>query len=177
MINAISKHDARTAFDRIFTDTDPFKPAIRNDVAIRTILYPTVPYFLSAGQYQALTNALSSSRHAEFYVLQTEIDAMSSGSLVESGQWLVKDLSYEEYLKLDLFVENALISADGEWGILLSHESHAVFASSKRFWDSFSARYDNSGDKKAFIGLWENLSKTRGVDISWLAGLLSSLTV
>lgn len=175
-LNALKK-----AFSNIFTSANPFEAAATSELSARVVLYPTNLYYLDEEQFRALMAAITILDEAKFYISFTELkDApfTAGGPKGEIANWECEKLTYEEYLSIDLFMENAIYSASGTWGILLSHELHALFVSSDGFWNNFSKNYRNwKRDIQDFVKLWERWKVNRGVDISWLPTLLNHLTV
>jgi hypothetical protein len=63
------------------------------------------------------------------------------------------------------------------WGILISHEDHALVVSDDRFWGGFSRAYPTWGDdREQFVATWREYGRS-GVDVAWLGPFLDHLTL
>jgi hypothetical protein len=165
------------AFDHIFKTLDPFTQAAQPDVPVRRVLYPTFGYHLDANQYEALTGALFDCGEQEFFISIVEYELKYNGPFTAGDHWICESPSYTEYTNLPLVLENALYSINGLWGILVSHENHALMACHTSFWDVFQKYYpDWEQDQKRFVEYWKYNQNAYGSDISWLQDFLDSLT-
>jgi hypothetical protein len=128
----------RRAFDRVFASTDPFDYPFRPAVEASLVFYPTEGYHLSQVQYAAVVAAAHATGEPAFFVSVVEY----SGDWVERGQhWLCDALGYEAYRSIELTLENALYSASGGWGLVLSQEQHALVGGSREFVRRVQASY------------------------------------
>lgn len=171
----------REAFYKVFKSQSPFTPAGQEEFHVRMVLYPTNVYYLKVKQFQALMGAVYESGEREFFIslVETETDPFSSQSWNTEwySHWMCEAPTFEEYMNVDLPIENAIYSVNGSWGVLVSHECHALLVCKPSFWDAFQSQYpDWRQDKEQFIELWHFHEKERGVDISWLQPLLTHLT-
>lgn len=165
------------AYNRIFKSLNPFSPAVQIEVPVRRVLYPTYGYHLDANQYQALTKALIDCGEKEFYISILEYERKYNGPFTEGDHWVCELSNYLEYAELPIVLENALYSTNGMWGILISHELHALLACHPRFWEAFRKYYPNwKQDQDRFVEEWKYNHNTYGSDISWLDDFLDSLT-
>lgn len=79
------------------------------------------------------------------------------------------ETSYREYEQEDIIIENTIYSSHGNWGIIISHEEHAVLGGHKEFIETFKAAYPNYiHDQKKFIQAIEYWSLKQKKDSSWL---------
>ena len=164
------------AFDHIFKTLDPFAPAAQPDVPIRRVLYPTFNYHLDANQYKAMIRALLDCGEQEFFISIVEHELKYNDPFTAGEHWICESSSYTEYTDLPLVLENALYSTNGLWGILVSHESHALLACHPSFWGVFQKHYpDWEQDQRRFVEYWQCNQKVYGSDISWLQDFLDSL--
>jgi hypothetical protein len=143
---------------------------------VKAILYPTEGFHLDKGQFHALTMALADVGESRFYMSITEspsgpfLDLPGTNS---AENWILEEPTFEEYKDLDPCLENAIYSAKGDWGILLSHELHGLFVSSTTVWSGFANYYPKwKQDLQAFTALWNRYHIERNVDIAWLYPLL-----
>lgn len=162
------------AYHRVFRSRDPFTPAGQPEMPVRVILFPTDNYRLTAEQFRALTNTLLDCGEREFFVSEIEVepDPFDAGD-----HWICEEPSFSEYTDLLIVIENALYSSSGSWGILLSHELHALLVCRQSFWDAFKKRYPNwKRDQDEFIESWQYNEKELGSDVKWLKPFLAHLT-
>jgi hypothetical protein len=168
----------REVFFRIFNSRNPFEPAGQEDFAVRAILFPTDVYYLDSSQFQALMGAMRDCGENFFFLSMVESEPDSRNWAVdESIHWLCEEPTYEEYRNVDIYIENALYSSDGKWGILISHEQHALLVCYPSFWDAFRSQYPSwENDKDKFIESWHLNEKETGCNIEWLNPFLAHLT-
>ena len=171
----------REAFYRVFKSRDPFSPAGRNEFPVRVVLYETDMYGLEEKQFAALMGAIHECGEREFFISMVETEAdpfrLDTWNKGEHAHWVCEEpVTFEEYVKLNLFIENAIYSSSGAWGVLLSHELHALLVCQQSFWEAFAKRYPNwKQDLEQFVELWRYHEKERGIDVSWLGPLIAYL--
>ena len=167
-----NKNKIEESLRRIFISFDPFKPEIKNAKLLTLILFPTDGYHLTEKQYSSLIQTISAVGNAEFYISETEWepDPFSKGH-----HWYCNNPTFEEYSEILIGVENAIYSIEGKWGILISHELHALMFSDAQFVKLFESEYLNSRkDKEEFLRNWRAIKKS-GVKTDWLDGLVKIL--
>ena len=102
------------------------------------IFYPTKGYHLSEKQYKAMAAAAIASGDEGFIVSIIE----GEGDIVARGEhWWCEYPTYTEYLSLPLVLENAIYSKNATWGMMISHEDHAVIGGDEKFVDTLRAAY------------------------------------
>jgi hypothetical protein len=162
------------AFYRVFRSTDPFAPAGRLEMPIRIVLYPTYGYHLNADQFQALADTLSDCGEPDFFMSLIEVEP---DPFATEYNWVCEVPSLSEYMDLPLPAENGLYSMNGLWGILVSHEDHALLVCHSLFWHAFQQRYPNwKQDQEKFIQAWYRNEKELGSDVQWLREFLAHLS-
>lgn len=141
-------------------------------------MYPTSVYYLEAEQFLDLMAALRERGEQEFYIsmIESEPEQRVWGTS-EKSHWLCRTPTLEEYEKLDLFIENALYSVNGSWGVLISHEHYALLVCDSELWESFQKYYPAwQKDYTEFIDYWKEV-ESGGVKVSqWLNPFLAHLT-
>lgn len=167
----------REAFYRIFKSRDPFEPTSQEAFPLRVVLYPTDVYYLTGEQFGALMGALHDCGEREFFVSMVESEPEARNwNTDENRHWVCKEPSFDEYMNIELFLENAIYSSSGSWGILISHEHHALLVCHSSFWKAFQKRYPNwEQDQIEFINNWYTNEKETGCDIGWLNPFLAHL--
>ena len=130
----------RSAWECVFSTNDPFTWPFRHEVEVCRIFYPTDGYHLTEEQYSAATSAVQGVGEVGFLI--SIVESKGLAFLDRSwGHWSCDLPSYEEYCELPLTLENALYSRNGCWGILISHEMHALIGGSKAFMGVLGDRY------------------------------------
>jgi hypothetical protein len=170
----VSTKELKEAFFRIFGSTDPFIPAGHPDVPIKAVLYPTESYHLSKQQFQALIKASLVYDERVFFI--SEIEG-NSNPFDKGFHWICNEPTFTEYTNLPIGIENAIYSKSGKWGLLLSHELHALLVCDIPFWETFQQLYPEwKFDQEKFIKDWESKEKEFGSNIGWLKPFISHLT-
>jgi hypothetical protein len=167
----------KESFCQVFKSHNPFEPAGRDDMPIKTILFMTDSYHLEQQQFYALANTLNDLAESEFFVTEIEgvanpFDTINS----KRDSWLCVNSTFKEYTQIPTGIENAVYSKSGSWGILLSHELHGLLVCEDRFWSVFQKWYPLwEDDVRGFIEFWRTNEKENGVKHKWLRPLLSHL--
>jgi hypothetical protein len=162
----------RSAWEEVFLSNDPFSWPFRPEFSMGRVFYPTDGYHLTKRQFLALKEALEHIDVRGFFVSIVESEE-SSFLKRASGHWICEDLSYDEYIELPLTLENAIYSKDGNWGILISQEMHAVMSGSAEFLAALAGRYSGwSDDLRHLREAWsENANR------DWLQPTLSHVAL
>jgi len=130
----------RTAWEQVFCSNDPFAWPFCPQFATGRIFYPTDGYHLTKQQFLAVGEALEQTGETGFFLSIVESEGLSF--LERSwGHWVCESPSYEEYCQLPLTLENVIFSREGRWGVLISHEMHAVIAGSTEFIAALAGQY------------------------------------
>lgn len=130
----------RSAWEQVFSSNNSFSWPFQSQFATGRIFYPTDGYHLTRQQFLAVVDALDQVGETGFFVSVVESEGLSF--LDRSwGHWVFEGFSYQEYCQLPLALENAIYSREGRWGILISHEMHAVVAGSTEFMSALAGRY------------------------------------
>jgi hypothetical protein len=120
----------RRGWRGIFASTDPFDVPFRSDVSACMIFYPTEGYHLTEAQYAAVTGAARQAGETRFVLSVVEY----AGDFLQKGDhWACAYPEYQAYASLPLGLENALYSERSRWGVLVSHEGHAMVGGSDDF--------------------------------------------
>lgn len=161
----------RSAWEQVFCSNDPFGWPFQPRFALGRLFYPTDGYHLTEQQFLALGEALDQTGETGFFVSVVESEGLSF--LDRSwGHWVCESPSYEEYLQLPLTLENAIYSTEGRWGVLISHEMHAVIAGSTEFMAALTGQYREWASDLRL--LQENWSGNRNAD--WLELVMGRVT-
>ena len=135
----------RSAWHRVFTTNDAFSWPFRGAVEVGRAFYPTDGCHLTRAQYSALLSAIRGVGETGFFLSVVESEGLSFLDR-DWGHWSCDLPPYEEYKALDLTLENALYSRDGHWGVLISHEMHALVGGTEAFIAAIDDHYRGWGD-------------------------------
>lgn len=127
---------AARAWSQVFKSTDPFGWPFEDAISSGRLLYPTDGCHLFADQLQALRFAALEAGDSACYLAVVEGKATLAGSDEERVYALNLD-DFDGYSQLNLTLENAIFSASGSWGLLISHEMHAVIGGARSFIAAF----------------------------------------
>lgn len=168
-------------FNKVFKTKDPFSEVFTNLIKHRIVLCPTDGYYLDQLQFNALMNAAKLVGDDTFYLSEIEGNSFEKSVNNESqytfGHWEATcETQYEEYLGAPVVLENAMYSRHARWGVIISHEFHAVVGGDEEFIGKFKEVYPTWRDGlKNFIGQWEYNRKSYNSDVGWLPDFLSYL--
>jgi hypothetical protein len=167
----------KNIFYQVFNSRDPFSPVAQEMFPIRVILFPTIVHHLEPRQFQALLEAARKTGDEKFYISMLEFEPEErnwDGS--EFTHWECERPTIEEYRSSELYLDNAMYSENGTWGVITSHECHGLLICQQPFWDVFQSYYpDWENDATNFVNFWRSLERERGVDIGWLQPFLDHL--
>jgi hypothetical protein len=165
-------------YKEIFLNNDPFGKVFNDFIEKKVLLFPTEGFYLSKKQYEILLNTLKIFLEQEIYISEIEIGDASfeSSEGYSFNHNIIKvDTSYEDYLKLPIFLENIMYSSSKTWGVIISHENHAVLGGSEELISKFSERYNCNEDKKKFLKYWNYNKKRYNSNLSWQKDFLLNL--
>lgn len=179
MIRILDNTDqAKIAFQKLFSSTDPFDPAGRTEFSVRAVLFPTDSYHLDSEQFEALIRAARNGHESNFFISEMESsDPFDLNARWKRKHWLCTDPTFEEYSSLMIGVDNALYSTSGSWGVLLSHELHGLLVCQEPFWRGFANNYPNwKDDLGEFVSYWDRIRGEAGTETKWLDPFITNLT-
>jgi len=171
MIASVESLEIAAAWKGAFRSNDPFSWPFGEDMEMGRIFYPTDSFHLTRPQYSALLASIHGIGEAGFYMSVVESEGLVF--LERSwGHWTCDMPSYEEYSAIDLCLESALYSRNGNWGILISHEMHAIIGGSKSFIGALDKKYlDWAEDLLQFEDYWFG-----NPNRDWVDSILSRVT-
>lgn len=188
MIKELSK----TSFDRIkksylgiFSSNNPFEDCFNKEIKKVDLLFPVEGYKLTKEQYNALILTIRNI-YVDEEVFVSEIETESIEDIFRPNNndtkyvlkhWSIDlSTSYDEYAGMDINVENAIYSSKNNWGIIVSHEGHAIIGGNTDFLDVFKTiytKFDNSIE--CFQEYWEYNRKHYNSDNEWYDKFIQSL--
>lgn len=171
----------RTAFYKIFKHNDPFRDMFLDGISERIIICPTEGYNLTNEQFIALIESIKAVKDESFYISEIEGENCFNYKK-EEGYYNCKhwecelDIRLNEYLKLPIAIENAIYSPSGIWGVMISHEEHAVLGGNDLFIDRFKALYPKWKEElEVFKRKWEYNRVNYNSNIDWCEDLISHI--
>ena len=120
--------------DRVFAELDAFGAPFTDAVADRALLFP-VPIELEPGQIAALRAA---AREAGDETIFMEVLRISPE---EQRFWELSTDDGAPYDVVDPFIDSALFSPAGTWGMIISYEDHAVLGGPPEFMRMLAAAF------------------------------------
>ena len=159
--NIKQKQELKNEFLKVFKRIDPFSEIFKETIKERLILYPTNGYYLTNEQLEALIKAAIVVGDSKINIseVESESNCFTVSELDDSEQrkhWVVENPNEIcQYNQLLLVLENSIYSPQGKWGLIVSHEDHAVLGGTSEFIESFKANYNKCDeDIKAFEENW-----------------------
>ena len=162
---------ARSAWELVFRSNDPFAWPFRPKFTVGRIFYPTGGCHLTKQQFLAIGAALTRAGERGFFVSVVESEGLSF--LERSwGHWVCESPSYEDYCQVPLTLENAIYSREGNWGVLISHEMHALIAGSPEFMTALGEQYREwTNDLRMLRAAW-----SENPNAGWLEPTIGHVT-
>lgn len=174
-----SIEELQKAYYNVFKNKDAFGKMFNNNINEKIILCPTDGYYLNKKQFNALMKTIQQMEDCSFYLSEVEGDCFlenfNTKNNYELGHWeLTLETSYDAYKSNPLILENALYSSKGTWGVIISHEDHAVLGGSDNFMKLFKQSYlEWDRGLENFIIMCEYSRTHYKSDLSWLPDFLS----
>jgi len=160
----------RSAWQRVFSTNDAFAWPFQDTVEIGRVFYPTDGCHLTREQYSSLVSAIRNVGETGFFLSVVESEGLSFLDR-DWGHWSCGLPSYEEYSELNLTLENALYSKDGYWGVLVSHEMHALIGGTKAFMTALGDHYQGwTDDLRMLREAWSD-----NANATWLEPTVSRM--
>ncbi|MGJ0909516.1 hypothetical protein [Clostridium botulinum] len=164
------------SFKKIFKNNNPFGEVFQYKIQEGLILCPTEGYFLTKRQFTALLVTLDEIGDKEVIISIVEYD---DNYFKDSEHWLINSkIEFNDYINMPIYLENAIYSKNGEWGILISHEEHAVIGGTSEFLNKFKNNYlEWRKDIDNFNQMWEKNKMIYDSDITWIDNLKTHLKI
>ncbi len=172
--NKDSIKEAICTYNKIFKNKDPFDDCFRDEIDSKILLFPTDGYILRRRQFESLIKTMNILGEKDMYISQTE------WMIFENAEHYLTNVnvSYMDYKKMPIFLENAIYSKEGKWGIIISHEDHALLGGSKEFINNYLYFYGNlENDIKKFSEYWRECKQNYpNIDDKWVNKILNIST-
>ena len=168
---------ARAAFYSVFQVPDTFGAAFQERIVRRDLIYP-VGFCLDGEEFAALGRAASELGQRGVFISTTE-----GHKLGEFSSWSHWEVDLESYpygglqkLGFVPLVENAIYSQKGDWGLVISHEQHALVGGPPDFVERLKSSFPGPSDHLAeFLEYWKENRGRFNADVSWIEPFLSHL--
>jgi hypothetical protein len=159
------KAAAAEIWSRVFNSPDPFGWPFSSRLGSGRILFPTDGCHLTSEQFETLA-AVVAKREGTGLCYLAVVEGLEKLEGSSKEMILQIDLSdYESYQALHLTIENAIYSMSGGWGVLLSHEMHAVVGGEAAFISDFNQMDDSSEEQwSAFLAQWSGRQHAKWVE-------------
>jgi hypothetical protein len=160
----------RQAWERVFLANDPFAWSFAPSIAQGRVFYPTDGCHLTEAQFRAVVSAARGCGPGSCYlsVIESAVDFLAR----PSGHWRCDSPTYNEYSALCLTLENAIYATDGSWGLVISHEEHAVVGGPPLFLARVDAQYGAAEhDVQRLRATWRGHP-----DASWVESIVRRVT-
>lgn len=170
-------HILKDVFYQIFSNNDPFGKMFVSSISNKILLYPTNGYYLSTKQFSILVQAIQIFGESSFYLSEVEGEAFIEDDLcsVHSNKHLELSINttYGEYESETIIFENAIYSCKGKWGIIISHEDHAVLGGCENFIKIFKKLYPEwEKDQQKFKAAFEYWGRHAKKDLNWISDFI-----
>jgi hypothetical protein len=172
--------EAASPLHEIFACEDPFGQPFAVGVRERRLLYP-IGLTLTNLVFPLLEAIIAAAQEVGdrgFYLSVIERPAPQNQDVPYHWYFHFSELNEYDSLNYAFVLEHVLYSPDGRWGIMLSHEQHALLGGSSAFVDSMCKIIPGFDDLKqvlTFLSDWKYYATGRGADVSWIPGLLTQV--
>jgi hypothetical protein len=176
-MKAISEDEFRERlapiFDSIFARPDPFNEPFAPDIKPRLLLYG-FRYSLHDPWTSPFIESVKDLEQEGFYASILNRPGPEDQSI--PYHWYVPLSDIKDYGERIGAAENAIYSTVGGWGIICSHEDHALIGGSEKMIDRFRLDIPDLMDRVyEFLDVWLYYHERNRADISWIPGLLQHI--
>lgn len=172
----------REAFNLVFKSRNPFGEMFQDRIFERLLLYPTYGTYLDEVQFNAIMKSAEKVGDKSCYISEVEAEPdcfilPDDNEIYHPAHWECSLSSeFQEYRDLTLVLNNAIFSEKGTWGVLISHEDHAVLGGSAVFVNEFKRNYPRWSDSLTEFESMLNHNRTNyNVNVDWYEGLKKHL--
>lgn len=160
----------RLPWSSLFVSNDAFSWPFQRQFQRGRLFFPTYGMTLTAVQFECLAEAAKEIGDESFFISLVEAEGFD---FLEdnSRHWKCVTPIFDDYDQLNLNLENTIYSTQGKWGVLISHESHALVSGTEEFLHALDGAYQN----------WEvdwnalNLHWKGNVNSGWIVNLRKNL--
>lgn len=172
----------REAFNSVFKSRNPFGEMFQDKISERLLLYPTCGTYLDEVQFRAV---IESAKHVDdmgFYISEVEAEPdcftlPDVNEIYHPAHWECSLSSeFQDYRDLTLVLNNAIYSKKGTWGVLVSHEDHAVLGGNTIFVNEFKRNYPSWTDSLTEFESMLSYNRIKyNTNVDWYEGLKKHL--
>jgi hypothetical protein len=175
-MRALSEEDfvreAKPVYEHAFATGNPFDLPFTSALESRMILFPA-HYMMEASLARAITKASAQLNENSFYV--SVLERPTDEEHDRPYHWHIAFNELEQYRSLGypFVLENAVYSDRGTWGLMFSHERHAVLGGPPELVQVVTQELPKLTDEvETFIETWKKNQKRLGCNVDWVIHLL-----
>jgi hypothetical protein len=170
--------EAAPVLRKIFACEDPYNQPFASNVEARAILYPvslTLDY-TDTPLLEAIISTATKAGDSGFYLSIVERPPPKAQD--KPYHWYFPFTEIKTYSSLDYpaILEHVLYSPNGRWGLMISHEDHALLGGTQVFFNTMREiipGFDDINQIQDFLTDWKHYNKEHGADINWIPRLLT----
>lgn len=175
--------EAEPILRKVFVNDDPFDNTFSPNITERLILYRCETY-LEPDLVEGLVAAASDLGDTNCYLINLFRDDKKPNdyylSLSELHDEYVgyscNNIPTEEGLDIDLWIEYVIYSAQGKWGLMVSHEHHGMLGGSSKFINKVREFVPNLDEQVyLFLKKLKSISYSPHARLDWLPELLTHI--
>jgi hypothetical protein len=155
----------------VFKNLDPFEEPFAEAIRVRALLYPVEDWNFVEAELPALQHAVRAAGDEGFYVTRLERQVEQPPDEPEDWFFPLDDIAAYPGETSAPF-ETALVSPSATWGIMFSHEFHAVIGGVDVFVETLYAELNRDPEQEArkMIEHWLEMYGRR--TSSWIPSLM-----
>ncbi len=131
------------SWNEIFKTNNPFSYPFQNSIESISVFYPTNGYYLSEDQFQAISLTAKEFNEEAFAISIIEYEG---DCFKKDDHWICNNIHYEDYIDMPINLENTIYSLNANWGLIISHEDHAIIGGSKAFIEKLKNNYPGTSE-------------------------------
>ena len=177
------QNEGKLLFDKVFVSNSAIDEPFSSHIIERLILYRYEPY-LDDLLINGLIHAASNLGDTGCYIVHFSQNEKTPNyfyiplpELLEAYEGTVtNDLLNGAEFDIDYWLDYALYSATGKWGLMISHEHHGLLGGSSNFIDEMR-KYVPNLDRQVydFINKYQQMKGLPNVTIEWIPKLLTHI--
>jgi len=169
------EREAKGVYEQVFNSTSAFEMPFVASIQARAILFP-IHYIMEKPFRRALMKAAKDLNEESFYLSVLERPPAEKQDRAYHWHIGFKEVDLYESLGYPFVLENAIYSDRGSWGLMFSHEGHAVIGGPENFLESvIKALPDGMKHVEKFIAHWKGNQARFGSDLEWVRKLLNHI--
>jgi hypothetical protein len=175
LLEAEFRSEAKRAFESVFSSSNPFEAPFAAPVESRALLFP-MHYTMEKPLARAIRKAAMQLNEGSFYLSVLERPAADEQDRAYHWHLGFNELDRYESLAYPFVLENAVYSDRGTWGIMFSHEHHALLGGPAHFVQEVTKKLSASEKQmQNFVEAWKHNHERFGSNLDWLRPLLQHI--